>query len=341
MPNYFISQFKVTNPETIRKVLNADRDDEWIFVDKNDCISYNSSRIRRDMLSLKIAAGFIFKKKRADKLIFWSTSDAFVLSLLSRFFPFKRKMRITSSMFIYYPGQGFKGKLKRKYYSFCFNAKIFNHIVVHSKFELEKCRRTFPKAKDKFVYIPVGVPLKDAGTKTPVKGEYLFSVGRDNRDYKFLIDALKDTGHKVIIATTGLEQPDCDNITVMNDCFGQKMYDIMAGAFASIIPLKESNPNVSSGQTVLLQSKHVGTPVIITSIPTIADYIKQNETGILIKNTKEELLSAIDSLKNDAALYNRIRENGIKETEGTFFTPEGLMTRLSQLAHDGNSERYM
>lgn len=164
-------------------------------------------------------------------------------------------------------------------------------------------------------------------------GGCIFSAGRANRDYEFLIKSLNGTEFKVEIACYLLQQPDSENIKVLHDCFWQDTVNRMAQADVVVVPLKESNP-VSSGQIAFLQAMHVGVPVIVTDIPPTRDYIIDGYNGLLIKNNREELLAAIKRLREDESLRKRITENARRRVDSVH-TVGALIERLGQLASTG------
>ena len=158
----------------------------------------------------------------------------------------------------------------------------------------------FPSASEKFVYIPLGIAEPEVNEIT--KGDYIFSVGRSNRDYDFMCRALEGTHYQVIIATDTQVPNVPDNVTVLRDCFDEKMLKMMAASFCVLIPLQDSN--VSSGQLALMQAMYIGKPVIVTDSSGITDYVCNGKTGLVIKKTAPQLMMSLERLQKDDEFYS-------------------------------------
>lgn len=82
-----------------------------------------------------------------------------------------------------------------------------------------------------------------------------------------------------------------------------------AKSFCVIVPLL--NPIISVGQLVVLQGQNLCKPVIATMSKGIDIYIVNGETGYIISKDKEELLKALESLKNND-MYKQVSEKEYK-----------------------------
>lgn len=333
MVNYFISTWPVKNPR--KEVLDSlERGSGEKYVVRSRKTGYGDSGIKRKIKIAATAFSIWTSRKKIGRVIGYGSEECVYLALLNRILPV-RKMKITMSMFIFnHSSSGLKDRLKVFFYRLALYSKRVENVVVHSNIEVRKLSEVFPKAKDKFKYVPVGVNMPDARAAHPKRSGVVFSAGRDNRDYDFLIDALNGSDFKVEIVCHWLEQPESKNIRVLHNCFWQDTIDRMASADVVVIPLKEDNP-VSSGQTVFLQAMHLGIPVIVTDIPPTRDYIKDSYNGLLIKNNAEELTYAITRLQNDGILRKKIVGNA-RERADSFHTIDALIYRLGQLAATGS-----
>ena len=179
-------------------------------------------------------------------------------------------------------------------------SKYVDKIVCFSRSECEYYARLF--GVDKFLYVPLGIGL--SARREVKKGDYLFTTGRSNRDYDFLVGALKESTERLVIACDSYKGHGGEGVEVDRDCYGEKMRGRMADSFCVIIPLKD--PNVSAGQLVVLQAMEMGKPVIATESEGITDYIENAQTGFIVKKTPEALRGAINMLKQDSELYQRI-----------------------------------
>lgn len=208
-------------------------------------------------------------------------------------------------------GGGYLGKLYYRYFKWSIDNKYVDKIICFSSTEPQYYAETFSMPLAKFAYIPLGMARID-GVET-VKGDYVFSTGRSNRDYDFLTEALSKTGVKVRIACGGYVyngDADTQNVDVLQSCYGKDMLEEMGHSFCVVIPLQDTH--ISSGQLVILQAMQLGKPVIVTENDTAKDYIDNGKNGFIIRKRKEELLDTLDKLKNDGQLYNTISANAQK-----------------------------
>ena len=141
------------------------------------------------------------------------------------------------------------------------------------------------------------------------KDKFILSLGRSNRDFDFLIETLKDTEYKVkIICDEFRTNIKYDNIEIINNVYGKKSWEYIKRCFCMVIPIK--NPEISAGQTVLLNSMQLRKPIIITESKGLTDdYIESGKTGIIIKKKREELLKALNSLFENQEFYDEIADN--------------------------------
>lgn len=255
---------------------------------------------------------------------FYGLNLAFYLKLLrSHLSP-----KIVVGTFIYKPkGNKFIRRIHYKYIHSIISSKYVEKIIVRSTSEIKYYEEIF-EVKGKFVYVPFSMYSTAPSDVKPSERKYLFGIGRSNRDWKFLIDTLEGTTYRAIIACDTYQGPINDNVEVLKDCFGENMHKLLAKCYAVVIPLQDTN--ISAGQMVFLEAMEYGKPVIVTESTGVTDYIQNGETGILIKNTKEELMSAIDLLYTDIVYYDKLSRNA-QEYVRTTFTPHKSDERLASV----------
>jgi glycosyltransferase involved in cell wall biosynthesis len=67
-----------------------------------------------------------------------------------------------------------------------------------------------------------------------------------------------------------------------------------------VIPLRPDTGMWCAGSTSVMQAQAMGKPVVVTRLPGIAEYVKDGETGYLVKgNDPESMAEAIDKLWKD------------------------------------------
>ena len=180
-----------------------------------------------------------------------------------------------------------------------------------SKNECELYSKIFDINKEKFVFTPFGVNSIEEAVKDieEDKDKFILSLGRSNRDFDFLIETIKDTEYKVkIICDEFRTNIKYDNVEIINNVYGKKSWEYIKRCFCMVIPIK--NPEISAGQTVLLNSMQLRKPIIITESKGLTDdYIESGKTGIIIKKKSEELLKALNSLFENQEFYDEIADN--------------------------------
>lgn len=185
-------------------------------------------------------------------------------------------------------------------------------IICYSSSEPQYYAKVLDTPLSKFCFVPLGINRIE-GIK-PSKGNYIFSTGRSNRDYDFLIDATFGANMKVKIACSGYEYhgtSDTSNVEILQNCYGKEMLHVLADSFCVVIPLKDTH--ISFGQLVILQAMQLGKPVIVTENDTAKNYIANGKNGFIIRKDRKELLDTLNKLKSDEQLYNSMSANELKD----------------------------
>jgi glycosyltransferase involved in cell wall biosynthesis len=213
--------------------------------------------------------------------------------------------------FIYRPKKGIVGKIYYRFMKSLVHSPYIDKIICFSKTEPEYYSRIFDVKKDIFTYVPFAVG--DASIhieKTDVPEEkFILSVGKSNRDYDFLVDALKDSEYKVRILSDEYQREDTgDNIRIYGDVFGKAYLQMLSQCYCVVVPL--ADVHISAGQFVFLQAMMFGKPVIVTESETVGDYITDGSNGFIIRKEKNALLWQLHRLYEDRELYRKIAEKG-------------------------------
>lgn len=241
---------------------------------------------------------WVIRSEKCDYRIAWQQFFGINMAFFMRLFHKRKDAKLLIMTFIYNRRQGALERLYFKYIKYALSSEYVDKIVVFSSREVQTYKELFNI--DKFVFIPLGID----DCTVPVSGNskdsfFVFSTGRSNRDWTFLINALKDSGYDVKIATDSIDR-DMNlpaNINLLKNCFGIEMLEEMNKSFCVVIPLK--NKDVSAGQLVILQAMSLGKPVIATRGAATTDYVVDGKTGYLIDNNPCELLARIKELKDD------------------------------------------
>lgn len=268
--------------------------------------------------------GLILHRKRFGKILAWQQFFGLNYAFFSRLFHLKKRSKLYVMTFIYKPKHGLVGKMYGGYMRYIVKSKYIDKLICFSSAECDYYKNLF--GVDKFVYVPLGKDPMDVSDKDIDDDGYIFSTGRSNRDYDFLIESLKDTEYKVRIAC-GLWQYDKElptNVTLLHNCYGKAMAAEMAHSHCVVIPLRDLN--ISSGQLVILQAMQLGKPIIVTKSNGVADYITQGVNGYMMENTRTDLMEFLGKIANKE-VYKQISDNA----KATFWRNHSLSAMANNI----------
>jgi glycosyltransferase involved in cell wall biosynthesis len=148
--------------------------------------------------------------------------------------------------------------------------------------------------------------------------QHVLAVGRDlGRDYATFIDAVARLDVPATIVASarnvvGLELP--SNIDVELDVTPERLRDLYSAATCVVIPTRAQEFDRGadcSGQTVLLDAMAMGRPVVITQRSTLASYVTDGESALVVPpEDSTALVDAIHSLLSEPDRRRAIAENG-------------------------------
>ncbi len=253
------------------------------------------------------------KRNSYQNIICWQQFFGIMIAFYCKVFRVKKGPKLSVMTFIYKSKEGAIGKIYKKWVKYSVNSKYVDHIVVYSKHEIELYHKELEIPLDKLFYIPLSIPEAPEMNDDEVllAENYIFSPGKSNRDFDFLVNALLSESYNVHIACDDYPAVDAPNITVHHNLFNEGMYHYMHNCRCVVIPLKDLN--ISSGQLVVLQAMQIKKPIIITKSNAITDYVKNDFNALVINNTKSELLKALHSIYNDDKLCARLTNNGFQQ----------------------------
>ncbi|GHT76282.1 hypothetical protein AGMMS50262_14050 [Bacteroidia bacterium] len=250
-------------------------------------------------------------RKKYTRIVAWQQFYGLLLAFYCRLFRVKKSFSLIVMTFIYKPKAGIAGRIYAQFMQYAVNSCYIDKIIVHSGREKSDYAGLFPEVSSRFVFVPLGIDKIVLPENNPeLKDEnYLLATGRSNRDYNFLVEALKNTPFRLkIISNTYSHSSLPPNIELYDRIFEPEMYDYMNHCYAVIVPLKQ--PGISSGQLVVLQAMQLGKPVIVTKSEALSDYVINGQNGLIVEKEKKVLLNAIQQLYNDRKLYDTLVENG-------------------------------
>jgi len=163
---------------------------------------------------------------------------------------------------------------------------------------------------------------------------FIFAGGNSKRDYKTLIEAVRDTEIPIIISATAPEVrrqidslPCVITLAASEPAFGQLQ---MASRFV-VLPLDDSELR-GAGEANFCNPGWHSKPVIAVDNISAKDYIVEGVTGFIVPCGDVELLrKRIVQLWNDPELCRQMGENARKHVE-KYFTHTLFIQRLLRLA---------
>lgn len=173
--------------------------------------------------------------------------------------------------------------------------------------------------------------------KTGSSGDYVLSVGREQRDYQALADALRPLRLRCIIvagsrwshrALPPISLP--DQVEFRDRLPYRELRELYQGARVVVVPV---HPGVdyAAGANGVLEGMSCAVPVVVSDTPGLAGYVKDGENGRLVAPGDAGALRAvIEELWEDRSQAQRIAVAG-RETVERERTIEHFATRVCEI----------
>ena len=201
--------------------------------------------------------------------------------------------------------------------------------------------RSIGFSEEKNYYVPYGIDhaFYDKDTRvSEISERYIFSSGRDvGRDYKTLIEAVRDLPIKLIIAALPRNLRDVGELPPNVEALYLKRTEtppfLKKAEFVVITTIPEDKMAGSdcSGQYSLLESMSYAKAVITTARATLDGYFKAGEDGLIVSPYNVvELREGIMTLWNDpkkAKIMGETAKNKVRSQ----FTMEIFSRRLAKI----------
>lgn len=295
--NTILIDFKLKPNWQMPEVLASVTHEPWI-VEQCRTNHFHGGRVaslRRMLWYFLFPLQVALRRKRYCRIVAWQQFFGLNFAFWCRLLHLRKVNDVTVLTFIYKRKHGFAGAFYHKYMSYIVNSKYIDRFVCYSREECDYYAQVFGTGRKRFVFMPLGIaPIELADCSDE---GYVFATGRSNRDYDFLTRVIQGTAYKCVIACDGYTKPiGVDNVTVLDDCFGESMLEAMAHCRCVAIPLKDAT--ISSGQLVILQAMSLGKPVICSDVSGIRDYV-QNGSAVMIPNDIDEWRNALHRIFSD------------------------------------------
>ena len=278
------------------------------FAVRSMSTGYGQSRLRNMWCFFVFPFIIFLQRRRYDYILASQQFYGLLLAFYCRLLGVRKTFVLVVDTFIYKPKRGLVGRIYGRFMRYVVGSGYVDRYIVRSSAELTSYQRVLGIPAERLTFIPLGLGgIGDAPVdQAMAERRYILSVGRSNRDYGFLTDALQayDDHDVEIVCDTCRIEPRNRHIHIYRDIHGDELSLWMKNCYLVVIPL--ANREISSGHLVLLHAMMMGKPVVVTRSEAITDYFVDGETGIAIDNTPAELLAAIRRLYDDRELYERM-----------------------------------
>ncbi len=218
-----------------------------------------------------------------------------------------------------------KNVFKRLFFYFLtYIALIFCDIYsVTSKSDFEFITRNYRFNKSKLIYRPNWVPVNNSFNLKKRKEKAILSVGRleEQKNYKFLIDEMKNTNFSIEIIGDGSLEETLISYAKENDVnltiISKKNYLELLEKYNDyqyfVLPsFYEGNPKV------LIEAMSKGCIVLASNISNHTEIIKHNNNGIIFDFNKGSLKNSLEKLDTNIELRKNIAFCAQEETNSKF-----------------------
>lgn len=296
--------------------------------DKTTILQARPGTLNTFILSLKL----YLRKKDFDLVIVSGGKAGVFFSLLQSLLPFKKTSTLMLDCLWYRAKNPFKRVLKR--IQLRLMSRSVRLFLVWAKREIQAYSSEFGIPHEKLRFFPYHTTCEVYDCSVE-KGDYLFSGGNWNRDYKTLVEAARGLKLKVVLATNnhllleGIDLP--ENVQVIS-ATDYQFYDLLAKSKMVVVPMAKGFLH-SGGQQTFLNAMFWGKPVIVTDPEGANDYIEDKKNGILVKPGEVgELRDAISYILENPEQVQKMVEEAQRKTRE--MTTVRFFQRIIELAQE-------
>jgi len=295
-----------------------------------DLCYFDSTVARRHIKCFRHLGYFISAirafKRRNDyrSIVFWQQFIGIYYGLLCSVLGVKVFPPSIVLQFIFKRRQGISGWIQKNIFRYSLDACALNYFICNSSGEKIYYAQQFGNNRaKKIIFKALGYDIKKhglSGNFMPYqKKDYFFSGGTSNRDYLTLLKAFEGTNECLVIASLTRDMKGLkvgDNVKVFHNAFGEDFIELMANAYAVIIPL--NNPDISSGQLVLLTAMFLGKPIIITNGGCVRDYVDEDCALLVRDHSVVDIKKSVAFLLQDRLRASDLAQKAAKRYEESF-----------------------
>lgn len=206
MKNAILIDFKAGENWSFLKVLGEDK---WEIKEivTNSLHGNAINNLLRYVLYFLVPLRFILRRKQYGKIVAWQQFYGLNFAFWSKLLHLKKINDVTVMTFIYKKKNGIVGNLYHKYMTYIVKSKYIDRFICFSRAECSFYADMFGEDVCRFMFVPLGVSVPKIDSSEIRDEGYLFATGRSNRNYDFLIDAIKGTEYECLIACDTYKTP--------------------------------------------------------------------------------------------------------------------------------------
>jgi glycosyltransferase involved in cell wall biosynthesis len=211
-------------------------------------------------------------------------------------------------------------------------------IACFSRAECDTQARLLRLPRERFTFVPSPWDERDAAGGANPDGDYVLALGRSNRDFRTLFDAVRSSGAEdlPVLVVAGRPSdlrgagPVPPNVTLRFSAGPAETDALVAGARIVAVPLRPAA--FSAGQSVVLRAMAAGKAVVASDACGLRDYVTDGETAVLVPPADPAALrSALLRLWHDRDARHRLGEEGARSVRERWgYAP--FAARLAALA---------
>lgn len=291
------------------------------------------TEIRRYFRYFQAGWHLFLHRRDISNVIAWQQFHGIIFAFFCHLFHVRKKTNLIIMTLIYKRKSGIAGAVYKKFMRYALTEKYVDHVVCFSENEIYSYRKKFNLSPNKYSYIKVAAESIKGIDYQFEEPKYIFSAGFSHRDFNFLIDALKGTIYKLVIADDRVADPNLPNVVIKRGCYGDDMLRELGKAYVFVNPLKDKT--ISAGHLMTISALQLHKPTISTVSEGMKPYLIDGVTGFFVEKSKDELIEKLDLLYKDKQLYDKMCDAAFEYGKNQFSWSR-LAKDVCKIAKDNN-----
>lgn len=304
--------------------------------DTADCTDPHASGTGR-LGTILNAFRWLKVRRHADCFVTTGALAGLTFAFLQSIFPIGRKPHLVLSAIWTYPRNNIELFFRRIFMKFAYRSVV--DTFVNTTYEIDSYSKLFGIPREKIHFLPYSYRL--TGYNYQIRDEgYIWAGGNGDRDYKLLIEAVRNIDKRVIINATRQSLFDGVDIPKHVEIKGVTPEDFrqyMAGCSFAVLPMEEGKLHPGGQQTFLALMK-MGKAVVLVDPVGGADYIENGVNGLLVPfGDVGSLTEAINFLIDNPVKAKEIGKRA--EQSVACNSEEDYLSRVLKHAYEASSSK--